>query len=165
MSFQSSRRSRTTGIRGGPIPDVVPILVSNPPAVSQVTQTNQQTTHMEFDEESVHSTGPMQMTIPKLLPTIASFWAWTETEFQPFYSDALNDIMMVQMGIISFQKMVTFFAHTPHQEMLQVLGKDKHNFHQQSLIDLAIIWEFAQALLSSGDDMISPTHGDFITFQ
>ena len=172
MPSHSSRRSKGTTVEGKPettgvktpIPEIVPVLESSPSPLIMANQTSQQQTTMEIDEESVaqsiQSTDPLKMVIPKPLPTLASFWAWMETEFQPFYSDELNEIMMTQLGIISFQKMVEFFAEEPHKRIIQVIGPESFTYHRHSLVDLAIIWEFAQTLMSSGDDMILPTYGD-----
>ena len=152
-----------------PIPNIVPMSETSPPSLITATQTNQQNTTVDVDDgsmdNSIQSTNPLQMVIPKPLPTLASFWAWAEAEFQPFYSDELNEIIMVQMGIISFQKMVEFFAEEPHQQMIQVLGYEQFNHYRQSLVDLAIIWEYAQTLMNSGGNMFSPTYGNFINFR
>ena len=113
MPWKPSRRFRRSTKEKGedtettwrkPIPCVVIVPSSNPPALTTATQTSQHLQQTMYIDEisvdnSIQSTEPLKMVIPKPLKTLMSFWAWVESKFQPFYSDELRKIVDKRMRL------------------------------------------------------------------
>jgi len=145
------------------MPDIIP--VTSPPSPIATTQTNQHLFTMDADEgledNSIASTNPFRMAIPKPRANLLDFWAWVETKFPPFYSKELYQVLLFQLNLDSFQEMEEFFNHKPHRTMIEQLGFEQFLEFCQPLIELAVIWNFAQNM----DSHTTVTYGDFISFR
>ena len=145
------------------MPDVIP--VSTPPPLIATIQTNQHLSTMDVEEgledNSITSTNPFRMAIPKPRSNLLDFWAWVETEFPPFYSKDLYQVLLFQMNLDSFQEMEEFFKHKPHRTMIEKLGFEQFLQYRQPLIELAVIWNFAQSM----EHQTTLTYGDFISYR
>jgi len=64
------------------------------------------------------------------------------------------------MNLDSFQAMEEFFNHKPHKTMIETLGFEQFKQYREPLIELAVIWNFAQNM----DNLGIFTYGDFIKF-
>ena len=91
------------------MPDVVPVSELNPPPLLATMNTNQLPTTMDVDDgledNLITSTNPFQIAIPKSKSNLLDFWAWVETEFPPFYSKELHQVLLFEMNLDSFQEM------------------------------------------------------------
>ena len=147
------------------MPNIVPVSELSPPPLIVTANTNQLHTTMDVDDgledTSIALTNPFRMAITKRKSNLLDFWAWVETEFPPFYSKELYQVLLFQMNLNSFQEMEEFFNHKPHRTMIEALGFEQFQQYRQPLIELAVIWNFAQNM----DNQSAFTSGDFISFQ
>ena len=60
--------------------------------------------------------------------------------------------------------MEDFIANDPDKSLVQVLGHENFKHYCQPLIDLAILWEFAQTLGNYKSEEFLPTYGEFMNF-
>ena len=144
------------------IPNVVP--ESSPPPLIATIQTNQHQTTMDvedgLEDNSIESTNPFRMAIPKPKSNLLDFWAWVETKSPPFFSKDLYQVLLSTMHLDSFKAMEEFFNHKPHKTMIETLGFEQFQQYREPLIELAVIWNFAQNM----DNLGMFTYGDFIKF-